>query len=122
MKIAETFNRKLLVEGNDDQRVIMALRDRFGIAKTFDIVDCVGIDNLYKDIPVRFKQSGIQTIGIIVDADAEINKRWHSLKDILLKQGFTPPDDLPSTGLTLPKENGIKVGVWIMPDNNLSNV
>jgi hypothetical protein len=122
MKITEIFNRKLLVEGNDDRHVIMTLCKKFGIAEAFDVIDCKGINELYDAIPIRFKQSGIKTIGIIVDADTEINKRWLNLKNILLKQGFTPPDELPSTGLILSKENDIKVGVWIMPDNNLNGM
>ena len=62
----EKFDRKLLVEGNDDRHVIWALCEKFDIAETFDIVDCEGIDKLYEAIPVRFKQSGIRAIGIII--------------------------------------------------------
>jgi hypothetical protein len=122
MRIKEKFNRKLLVEGNDDQHVIWALCKKFDIPETFDVVDCEGIDKLYEAIPVRFKQSGIQTIGIIIDADTEINKRWLGVKDILSKLGFIPPDDILSTGLILSKEPGIKVGVWLMPDNHLNGM
>ncbi|MDR0619061.1 MAG: hypothetical protein LBG17_04085 [Bacteroidales bacterium] len=119
MRVAEKFDRKLLVEGNDDQHVIWALCKRFDLAETFDIIDCGGIDKLYEAVPVRFKQSGLQAIGIIVDADIEINSRWTSVKELLSKQGFTVPNDLPPTGLILSKDTNIKVGVWLMPDNNL---
>ncbi|MDR3189523.1 MAG: hypothetical protein LBT94_10185 [Prevotellaceae bacterium] len=122
MRINEEFNRKLLVEGNDDQHVIWALCKRSGIPKTFDVVDCEGIDKLFEVVPVRFKQSEIQAIGIIVDADTEIGRRWVAVKNLLSQQGFAPPDDLPPTGLILSNESGVKAGVWIMPDNNLNGM
>jgi len=62
----------LLVEGNDDQHVIWALLEKYAIPETFSVVDSKGIDNLFIQLPVRFKQSGIRTIGIIIDADTDI--------------------------------------------------
>ncbi|MDR0863655.1 MAG: hypothetical protein LBO74_01825 [Candidatus Symbiothrix sp.] len=117
MKIQEIFNKKLLVEGNDDKHVIWALCDKYNIPKTFEVVDCKGIKNLYKDISVRFKESGTETIGIIIDADIDIQSRWNSLKNNLSAIGFDIPDNLPETGLII-KNRTQKVGVWIMPNNN----
>lgn len=122
MRVKEKFSKKLLVEGNDDQHVIWALCEKFKVAEIFDVIDCEGIDKLSEQIPIRFKQSGINTLGIIIDADAEINSRWISIKGSLITQGFAVPNDLPSTGLVLKKENNIKVGVWIMPNNNLNGM
>jgi len=122
MRVKEKFTKKLLVEGNDDQHVIWALCEKFKVAETFDIIDCEGIDKLNEQIPVRFKQSGIDTLGIIIDADTEIKNRWTSLKGLLSAQGFAVPDDLPPTGLVLKSEANLKVGVWIMPNNNLNGM
>ena len=122
MRVKEKFSKKLLVEGNDDQHVVWALCEKFKVPETFDVIDCEGIDRLNKQIPVRFKQSGIDTLGIIIDADSEIKKRWTSFNGLLSAQGFKVPDDLPSTGLVLKNENNIKVGVWIMPNNNLNGI
>ena len=127
MRIEEKSNKKLLVEGNDDQHVIWALckcKDKeFNIPKEkeFDVIDCEGINELYKEIPVRLKQSNIETLGIIIDADTDINNRWINIKNIFLKQGFHIPDDLPSTGLVLSNDD-IKIGVWIMPNNNINGM
>ena len=118
----EKFSKKLLVEGNDDQHVVWALCKKFDIPETFDVIDCEGIDKLNEQIPVRLKQSGIDTLGIIIDADREIKNRWTSLKGLLSAQGFKVPDDLPSTGLVLTNGNNIKGGVWIMPNNNLNGM
>lgn len=122
MRVKEKFGKKLLVEGNDDQHVIWALCEKFKAPETFDVIDCEGINKLNEQIPIRFKQSGIDTLGILIDADTEVNARWASIKRLLTVQGFTVPNNLPSTGLVLQNENKIKAGVWIMPNNNINGM
>ncbi|MDR1897303.1 MAG: hypothetical protein LBR10_10995 [Prevotellaceae bacterium] len=122
MKTKEKHNRKLLVEGNDDRHVIWALCKQFGIDETFDVIDCGGIENLYDALQVRFKQSDIQTIGIIVDADTNLHSRWMHIRELLFRHGFPVPDSMPEEGLILSNAGGIRVGVWIMPDNNLNGM
>ena len=121
MKTKEKSSRKLFVEGNDDQHVIWALCEKFKIPEVFDVVDCEGIDNLYTSIPIRFKQADIEAIGIIIDADVNLNDRWMQVKTLLSNQGFEMPNDLPAEGLVLSNGN-VKVGVWIMPCNNTNGM
>lgn len=116
------FSSQLLVEGNDDQHVIWSLCSRFNLKQNFEVIDCKGIDKLYEQIPVRFKQSGINTIGIIVDADTNLQNRWTSLKDLLTAQGFTMPNELPVKGLILSNADNKRIGIWIMPNNNLNGM
>ena len=118
--------QKLLVEGRDDQHVIWNLCEKFEVDETFDVVDCEGIDELQKDISSRLNTSGIQAVGIVVDADTDLNSRWCSIKNIISERGFTVPEILPSEGLILGNEGfvfghlaGIRVGVWIMPNNQI---
>ena len=110
-------DKKLLVEGNDDRHVIWALCEKHRIQETFDVIDCNGIDNLIKQIPVRIKESDVNTIGIIVDADENLNSRWSSIKDLIINAGFDIPVHLPKEGLITENETQ-KIGVWIMPNNN----
>ena len=112
------FPQKLLVEGKDDQHVVWALCQKFDLLQNFEVIDCEGIDNLLPQIPVLAKQSGIETIGIIIDADTDLETRWSILINILTTMGFEPPLVLPISGLVL-KNNGLKIGVWVMPNNNL---
>jgi hypothetical protein len=121
MKIKEKHTRKLLVEGNDDQHVIWALCERFNIPEVFDVIDCGGIDNLYESISLRFKQTSVETIGIIIDADINLNNRWAYVRKLLSNQGFKMPEDLPNDGLILLSGN-TKVGVWIMPSNDTNGM
>lgn len=122
MRIKEKFNNKLLVEGNDDQHVIWALCEQFKINKTFDVIDCEGIEKLIDQIPVRFKQSNVDTIGVIIDADSDLLLRWNRLKQLFKAQGFVLPDDLPKNGLIISDSGKITIGIWIMPDNNLDGM
>lgn len=121
MRRQEQFNKKLLVEGNDDQHVVWALCKKFNIEKTFDVVDCEGIDNLTQEITVRFKLPDT-TIGIIVDADTNLENRLTALKNILTIQGFTIPEVLPNEGIICSNGDNKKVGVWIMPNNNANGI
>ncbi len=119
----DNMTQILLVEGNDDWHLISNIRAVFNVAKTFDIVDCKGIDNLLKGLPVRLKGSGeIKTIGIVVDADSDIQSRWSKLRQILKKSNLYDdiPDDCPGGGAIIHPNSAedIKIGVWIMPDNN----
>jgi hypothetical protein len=121
MRIKERFNKKLLVEGNDDQHVIWSLCEKFQIPQNFDVIDSEGIDNLQSQISVRLKQSDVVAIGIIIDADTDLMTRWNSLADLLGNLGFTLPAYIPNTGLII-ELNGIKIGVWIMPNNILNGM
>jgi hypothetical protein len=55
-----------------------------------------------------------------VDADTNLKSRWDSLRNILLKAGYSliPVDPLPD-GTIIQQEDRPVVGVWLMPDNKL---
>lgn len=102
--------------------VISALCGQYQIPETFDIIDSKGIDKLLDAIPVYLKKSGIDTIGIIIDADPDINCRWQSLKDIFSKIGYNLPLAIPTKGLIHKEEGKTTIGIWLMPDNNINGM
>ena len=117
----------LLVEGNDDLHVIAALCQKFQIPENFYIEDCRGVSNLIQGLPVRLKGTGeIHTMGIVVDADLDLNSRWNEIKNIFKKSGKYSliPEKFPKDGLILLPDNSddIKVGVWIMPNNDVNGM
>ena len=124
MKDKATQN--LLVEGNDDFHVIASLCKSFNVIESFDINDCKGIDNLINSLSVRLKSSGVQTIGVVIDADADVNSRWSTIKDILISSSLynNIPDTIPLEGLILypTKKDDIKFGLWIMPNNQTNGM
>ena len=90
MRIKERFNKKLLVEGNDDQHVVWALCEKFQVDEIFDVVDCEGIENLLMtEIPLRLRGSEAKALGILVDADVKIEDRWRSIQKCLSDAGFS---------------------------------
>lgn len=109
--------RVLLVEGKDDEHVLYALRDRYQVEPNFAVIDCKGVENLMAQLPVRFKESNVTCIGVIVDADLDLNARWNAIKNIAADAGIELPQ--------LPEQEGTIVdgpprfGVWLMPDNHL---
>ncbi len=121
--------KQLLVEGKNDRHVIWALCQQCQLPDDFSVevpeengVDQQGIDVLLRGLPDRLKQETLQTLGIVVDADQELQGRWHSLHDRLRSNGYPDlPTNLPDGGLVYPSPNPRlpKLGVWLMPNNQL---
>jgi len=122
MKVKERFDQKLLVEGNDDQHVIWSLCQRFDLPYNFDVIDTEGINELFEQVSTRVAQSDTKTVGIIIDADADLAIRWRQLKAKLDLDISGLPEEFPQSGLIHQEENDTKIGVWIMPDNNLNGM
>ncbi|WP_143103780.1 DUF3226 domain-containing protein [Methylobacterium gossipiicola] len=115
--------RHLLVEGADDQHVIWALLKHHNVQENFRVEEKKGIDNLFKALPVLIKGSEIESVAIVIDADAEAESRWAKIKASLARTGYTScPDTPPKEGLVLDEENLPRFGAWIMPDNSLSGM
>jgi len=119
MSKAANYSKILLVEGNNDKHVVLALCEKYQVAMNFCIEDCGGIGNLTNQeyISARFKQSGINTIGIIIDADTNLQTRWEKLNNALIANGFNVPKIFPKDGLII-ENTDKKIGAWLMPDNN----
>jgi hypothetical protein len=112
----------LLVEGKDDEHVIYAIRDIYGIEKdTFKIKDKQGIDGVLTETDSTLVDGNSDIcLGIVIDADLDLKARWQSVSNILRKAGYvsTPAEPSPN-GTIIEQENKIKFGVWIMPDNQI---
>jgi hypothetical protein len=117
-KSKEKFNAKLLVEGNDDQHVIWAICEKYEIAETFDVIDCEGISQVLERLPLDLKQADIRTVGIVLDADQNLKKRWQNLRNSLLLNGYQLPEQPSPEGYTHePFDIYPRIGIWLMPDN-----
>lgn len=120
--MAVKYKKKLLVEGSDDKHVLLALCNKFDVFQNFEIIDCKGIDNLLEQIPTRLKESDLDTLGFVIDADSDLLHRWNALKQLLQKHKYSIPEELPKEGLIHTASGQISIGVWIMPDNNLNGM
>lgn len=117
--------KMLLVEGDDDRRVIPWLIEAHGIAwgppenPIVFIKDFGGIEAVLTPgaIEMELKTPGLEALGIMVDADDDASQRWQRIRARC--QGAFPglSETLPVTGLIATNATDLKLGVWLMPDN-----
>ncbi|MCY4260814.1 MAG: hypothetical protein OXC91_11190 [Rhodobacteraceae bacterium] len=118
-----TNTRALLVEGLDDRKVVENLLDKCNLCHLDIKVEVKGgFDQLRKSISSELKVSGREALGILVDANDDLCARWQSITDQLDRAGagFHAPPKPSYGGAVLTGSRGIRVGVWLMPDNRSS--
>lgn len=120
----------LLVEGKDDLYVIADLLKYHlkidDVKKILNIKDKEGIENLLESIPDEIRASGVERIGIVVDADTDIDARWQAvcnrLKTLNIEVPNTPEPDGTILNFTRADDQEIRIGIWIMPDNKVPGI
>lgn len=117
----------LLVEGPDDEHVLKHLCGNRGLPKLDKVKSHGGVDQLLDSIPIHLKASEYgDIIGVVIDADANIESRWQSLRDRLRNVGYQdmPDDPAPDGTILDPPANNLlpRVGIWIMPDNKTKGI
>lgn len=70
----------------------------------------------------KLKESGVSVLGVVLDADEEITGRWQRISSLCADIFPKMPDTIPPGGLILENRDGMRFGVWIMPDNNSSGM
>lgn len=116
-----------MVEGNNDFHVIVNLCEKCGLDNIFDPENKETINKLLEGFSVLLKGSGnLKNLGILVDADRDLNGRWNQIRRIIAASGKYEdiPIDMPREGLILSPvdSDDIKIGVWILPDNNFDGM
>lgn len=112
----------LLVEGKDDQHVIWSLLEHYQVPELFVVKDCDGIENLLRDVFLRLTTPTMyKNIGVVMDADVNIQGRYDAFRSILEATGkydFSQIS-LSETGTLIKPldENYPVFGLWLMPDN-----
>ena len=123
------YKNVLLVEGQDEKRTIPELIELNGINwgsgknTVVHIKDYEGYENILKpgSISTELKADGIEALGILLDADEQPIDRWIAIRNACRNSRSVSniPDELPEEGLIIEADNGVRVGIWIMPDNKL---
>lgn len=117
--------QQLLVEGINDRHVIWALCEKYQLPEIFSVEvpmaeEGKGIEILLAELPVKLKQENLRTLGIVVDADQDLLARWQALRDRLIASGYQNiPKAPPPEGWVYAPPDLPKVGVWLMPNNQL---
>jgi hypothetical protein len=109
----------LLVEGKDDVHVFNSLLEHHKVPEQFHIKEKEGIDRLLGDFELEI-DVGERRLGIVVDADTDLEVRWKRIKDILRNAGYsTMPINPGSQGTILEEEGRPVIGIWLMPNNKI---
>ncbi len=126
--------RVLLVEGQDDKHMVAQLCERDGFITTrsgqdvlvtlreqtarFLIAEKSGQPDLLKSIRQEVMVSGRQTVGLLLDADDDLGKRWTKIGEELSRAGVQLPSLPDLTGTIIPEQSDQpRIGIWLMPDN-----
>jgi len=121
------LKRLLLVEGEDDARVLSHICKQRNLPDFCEIKQFQGVERLLESLPVQLKaQSSEGILGVVIDADENVQSRWQALHKILKEIGY---ENLPlspiHTGTIIPASfdrNLPRFGIWIMPDNKTSGI
>ncbi|MBN1347404.1 MAG: hypothetical protein JXQ73_32240 [Phycisphaerae bacterium] len=117
---------KLLVEGRAERGVIVRLMQAHGVLwgddaanRPVDIREYGGSSRLLAEgaITTRLKEPGLKCLGVVVDADDNFSGRWQRVRDECIEQFPALPNAPPGEGLVQENAEGMRLGVWIMPDN-----
>jgi hypothetical protein len=126
----------LLVEGVNDLNFLCQLFVRRGIyeydkkqnefvPKGFSSLEKGSYPELKASLIEEFKNEELETIGIIVDADTDIQKRWEELTKHFQKElGYSnfPPQPDPKGCVIEETEDQKRLGIWLMPDNTENGI
>jgi hypothetical protein len=69
-------------------------------------------------LSAEIKQSGLRALGLMLDADDNCGGRWRNARGFFQRNFTDVPIDLPGDGLVLENNEGLRCGLWIMPDNS----
>ena len=108
-------DRVLLVEGTDDEHVVRHLNHRHQAMPKFSIQNKKGIENLLDDIGLEILAPGRKAIGILVDANDDLDARWQAVANRLREENIEVPSYPEPTGTII--SSTPRVGLWLMPDN-----
>lgn len=121
------LRKVLLVEGPDDEHVVKNICGRRGGLWIDDVSAHNGVNELLEAIPRRVKASaGEHIIGVVLDADGNIDGRWQSIMDRLAESGYRdlPRQPSPEGTIMMPDYDPLlsRFGVWLMPDNQSTGI
>lgn len=122
--------RVLLVEGQDDLHVIRQICERNPTMPEFDILPQGGKDRLLRAIGPETNAEGRKAVGILVDADDDLDAQWQAIVNRLRQRNrryehFNLSDlpAQPDPSGTIIETTGmipyasLRIGIWLMPDN-----
>lgn len=116
----------LMVEGTDDQHVVMHICGSHGIPEQITFERYGSVEQVIASIDVRLMEAREEgdIVGILVDADENLQHRWQAIRQRIVNAGYENAPEQPATGGNIiePPAGTIlpRAGVWMMPDNQIA--
>ena len=110
------LERVLLVEGPDDKHVVRQLCRRQSVPH-FSIKVAGTVETLLSTVGAEMLAPGRQSVGVLIDADDDLQERWDELVDRLSEEGIRIPALPNPAGTIVNIVDGPPIGIWVMPDN-----
>lgn len=109
--------RLFLLEGKTDEIIVNAVLKKLNISNV-KLKNCNGIGNLLKELTAFIKESDARSIGIVIDANESLERRWQSIRDKLIRSDLTVKfPKAPCRHGTVQEFGKQIIGIWVMPDN-----
>ncbi len=107
----------LLLEGSDDCHIIDKFcKDNDDIKTNFGFYNCGGDSKVLSKLNALLKSEvPLEVIGIILDADKDVDARYQQIKK-KVENFYKLPLSMPNNGL-VHTEKKPRLGIWIMPNN-----
>lgn len=111
---SEAALRLLVVEGVNDKHVVRQIVGREQRIAAFEIAGAGGIEPLLDGIEARVNFTGRIALGIVADANNDIDARWRRIRN-RMPPHIALPERPAQGGVVVPGRP--RVGVWLMPNN-----
>lgn len=118
----------LIVEGYTDLNTVVGVMRKHAdwadtkehapvwISRGGSVHEILSYDNVQAVATTR----GLRNLGLMVDANSSCVGRYESIRGRFAEYFPGMPEQIPPHGLIVENANGIRFGVWIMPDNRSS--
>lgn len=128
----DTLSGRLLVEGTTDSYFFSHLFVKRGlyekpkdqvVPKGFGITAKGSYSEIKSGLAEELKIQHLDIIGIVVDADESLDKRWKDLRTHVQSLGYSDIPEKPDPqGSILETEGKKRLGIWLMPDNEINGI
>ena len=114
----ENGDRVLLVEGQDDKHVVSHLRSKLQPMPEFQIEEKGNDRKLLDSLKQEVRVSGRLAVGILIDANDDLDARWNAVAHRLRGEDIEVPRTPERTGTVIDETiRTPRIGIWLMPDN-----
>ena len=123
--MGKVHTKFLLTEGKDDVFAIASLMSNYvawgANANEWPVMikSAGSVEELLNGayINANLKTSGLEALGIVLDANDSFEGRWQQLQQLFRPVFPKIPGTMDPNGLIIENDSGLRLGVWIMPDN-----